>query len=280
MLPLPVYNPSKSMNQHRGSTGAGETLERSCFQLLFPRQTQHSPQGWSFAFPSPEPQCPRLKRSSRPREQAAHVRQRSGSSSAPGAPLLPGGTRLGALTAGAGEAKPGPQGQDPALRWHALTPQLLPGIASAHAQRLPPRPRPLRVSGPLAVPQPRAGSPPARHPSPGSQLSFTPPSHSAKGPGPPRAPTPGLCPASTSPSPAGERAPSGGRRCCWCQPEAGLLQGALSKPVRLPPALPCLRALRSPFHAGHRQPRSPRAAHAAYPRGCCSPYAALHPQQP
>lgn len=56
ILPFPVYNPSKSMNQHRGSGGVRESAGVELLPTPISSAEQAS-QGWSFGFPPPEPQC-------------------------------------------------------------------------------------------------------------------------------------------------------------------------------------------------------------------------------
>lgn len=157
ILPLPVYNPSKSMNQHRGSGGVRESTGAELLPTPI-SSVEHASQGWSFGFPPPEPQCSYKKTSRGPCEHAAHVSQCSGSSLALGAPPGPqwdtarcpdpwGQTRQ-SLT----------PGHSPILPWHEITPGLLHSTSLAQAQLLFPCLWLLQVSGPLAVPQPRATS--------------------------------------------------------------------------------------------------------------------------
>lgn len=120
ILPLPVYNPSKSMNQHRGSGGVRESAGAELLPTPISSAEQAS-QGWSFGFPPPEPQCSCKKTSRELREHAAHVSQCPGSSLALGVPLVPSGTQP--LTHGAEKTKPDPgtsshQGCSTALPWH------------------------------------------------------------------------------------------------------------------------------------------------------------------
>lgn len=114
-------------------------------------------------------------------------------------------------------------GYNPARRWHTFTPGLLHGVASAHAQHLPPQLQLLQASGPPAVPQPRVsstGSPPACRPCLGSQLSFTPSSRRCKQARGPQAPT---LPCKHLAQP-GSGHQAGTSSMCRCQPEARLLQ--------------------------------------------------------
>lgn len=75
MLPLPVYNPSKSMNQHRGSVGVRESAGAELLPTPISSANTTIISRMDFWVPSPEPQCPRLKTSSQPHEHAAHVTQ-------------------------------------------------------------------------------------------------------------------------------------------------------------------------------------------------------------
>lgn len=132
-------------------SGLGKALEQSCFQLLFPRQTERASQGWSFGFPSPEPQCSCLKMSSCPRTQAAHISQHPSSSSALG-PLGPPWDMVGCPNLwGQARQSQAPR-HNPVFRCHTFTLGQLHGIALAHTQHFPPQLWPLQASGPPAVP--------------------------------------------------------------------------------------------------------------------------------